>query len=532
MLNPGMRALRAVALCTAIAAASGTSAGAMKTAKPGGDVRIADFERQVPEGTHVGNVQANIVTDEGAAASGAGCLRLEQLDGREDAYLIFPLPADTKLTQRSKLVAWIRRTDTGKPIRMHWFALDGENWVIFQRLFHYEGGSTWVKMEWPLSQWRWGNERAGEWSDVRALALRVETKAAGLYLDDIHLTEDTLTDAFREEFLKKTAFGGRKSLLTIEDGLLVATDAVKQLNYADLKGMVAQMKQIRSWVKRTFGESARPISGAPPMALLVFAKRPDYLSFFKRLGTHWNVRIAPPRSGGYTVQDVAACVHERSGPEGQPVVLHETVHAVVCRELRLLPGAPAHAWLQEGLANYLQLCVYPESLEADLYAKHFSQPIGETTFFRPLKELLGKRVNCCHYAQLASLVAYLLEERPDWLGQIAAGLAAGKQLKAILRSLDTDIDELQRMWLEWGKRTYCQPNPRLEPAGISPCRRNGPSSPPHRRRSEGPGRYASQAGWTGSVPWRVEIPTLMAGPGLGGLGSKGQVVSLRRVPIA
>jgi hypothetical protein len=480
---------------TAQAAIASPAPGAPSTSRPAAPIVVADFETQVPEGTHSGNVQVKIVVDPGAAASGMGCLQIRLVNSSEDAYVIFPLPTQAAgIDPRSKLVASIRRGESGKPIRMHWFALNADNWVIFQRQFEFDQGVEWAKMEWPLSQWRWGDQRAGDWSDVRSIALRVESEVTDIYLDDITLWGESTSDAFREEFLRAAAFPGRKSRISVADGFLAGTDATDELSPEDLKAAIADMRRIRDWTKRVFGDSVRPTGDGPPVSLLVFRNRDDYLSFFKRLGERWNVEIVPPRGGGYTVQDISACVWDAAATHGQPVALHESVHAVVSRQLRLLPGAPAHAWLQEGLANYLQLCIHPDSLRPGEYADNFSQPIGAKTFFRPLGELLGKPVLSRHYAQLASLTAFLIEEKPDWLRQIARGLADGKELSDILRALGTDLPQLERLWFDWGVRTFVRPagQPRPErhfplpeewtahpaPAAPAPALAPGPAEAP------------------------------------------------------
>jgi hypothetical protein len=419
-----------------------------------------------------------IVVDPSGAAAGSGYLQIRLLNSSEDAFVIFQLPPQTAVDPQSKLVAWVRRADAGKPIQMHWFALDGDNWVIFQRRFEFDQGQEWVKLEWPLSQWRWGNERTGEWADVRSIALRVESETAGIDLDDVILTGDPTSDPFREDFLRKMAFPDRKSRVAVEDGFLAGTDAMEEVSLADLKAVMTQMRLIREWTRRTFGEALRPTGESPPMALLLFRGREDYQAFYKRLGEWWNVDIVPPRGGGYTVQDISACVYEANGVRGPAVAFHESVHTVIGRQLRLLPGSPAHAWLQEGLANYLQLCLYPESLRPGEYAENFSHPIGPKTFFRPLGEIIGKPVQSRHYAQLASLTAYLVEERPDWLRQIAQGLAGGKELDEILKGLDTDLPQLERLWFEWGMKKYPLPTSPAVPA--SPAAPASPSPKPQR----------------------------------------------------
>jgi hypothetical protein len=466
MLHAISRGL-AVAMLLCLGLENAAQAGLdYSTTRPAKSTSIADFESAAPEGTQSGNVEVKIVVDSRQAASGTGCLQIRILDNTQDAYVIFPLPAGASIDPQSKLVASIRRTDRGKPVRMHWFALDGDNWVIFQRQFQYDGDGEWVKMEWPLSQWRWGNERAGDWIDVRSLVLRLESEVSELYMDDLGLAEIAGEDAFREEFLRKTAFNGRKNRVAVADGFLAGTDATADISTDDLKEMIGQMKRVREWCGRIFGDSARPMTEGPPVALLVFSRRDDYLAFFKRLGEHWNVDIAPPRGGGYTVQDISACVYDAGAVRGQPVALHESVHAVVSRQLRLLPGAPAHAWLQEGLGNYIQLCVYPRSLPEGEYAKNFGRPIGPGTFFRPLDEIIGGPVSSKHYAQLASLAAWLVQEKPELLRAIARGLAEGEELPAILKAQRTSLAQMEKQWFEWGRGAYVI----AEPAASGPAR--------------------------------------------------------------
>jgi hypothetical protein len=132
---------------------------------------------------------------------------------------------------------------------------------------------------------------------------------------------------------------------------------------------------------------------------------------------------------------------------------------MLARMVGLRTGVDRHTWLQEGLASYLQVCVYPRSLDWRVFRRHFSRPIADdgSGFFKPLKTLLTDRVGMAHYAQLTSLVAFFLEERPDWLRKIAAGLAAGEPIETVLSECGTDFDELQAAWFAWGKRRFVDP---------------------------------------------------------------------------
>ena len=52
----------------------------------------------------------------------------------------------------------------------------------------------------------------------------------------------------------------------------------------------------------------------------------------------------------------------------RPVYVHESTHAVVARDLRLLTGNAKHSPLQEGIATYVQLCLHPDSVDRGAFA--------------------------------------------------------------------------------------------------------------------------------------------------------------------
>jgi hypothetical protein len=92
--------------------------------------------------------------------------------------------------------------------------------------------------------------------------------------------------------------------------------------------------------------------------------------------------------------------------------------------------------------------------------------------------LLVGRVSTRNYLQLATLVAFLVDEHVDWLDKIALGLADGHELSEILDDIGTSFQELQAEWLAWGKRVFA---PQSEPPA-------GPGThfpvPPHWKKAE------------------------------------------------
>jgi hypothetical protein len=129
---------------------------------------------------------------------------------------------------------------------------------------------------------------------------------------------------------------------------------------------------------------------------------------------------------------------------------------VVAYDLRLITGNAPHTWLQEGLANYLQVCVYPKSIERGFYQGAFSRPLGhdEGGAFERLSALLPRRAEPRDYAQLASLVAYLIEQKPQLLPALARGLAEGKTVEQVLHQSGSSLERLEADWMQWGKERF------------------------------------------------------------------------------
>ncbi len=381
------------------------------------------------------------------------------LDGPD--LVVLPLPAGTVLDREGKLSATLRAVGTDPRVRMRWFALDRNNWVLFQRPFEMAAGGEAVDVSDSLYLWRWGDAHVGDWSEVRSIALQIESDVDNVWVDALALDAgpgdtDPRELAGPEAWLKRIAFGDHETRERIAEGYVLLTDAVDDLHPADLREMHAQMRRTRAWVRRTFGPAVHPIADATPVRFLLFRRRSDYAAFYRRLGTQWNCSIAAPRTPGYTIQDISACWYDPA-ESGQAVFLHEAAHSVIAHDLRLPTGTAEHSWLQEGLANYLQICVFPGSLDVEAFAKNFDEPIGHDSFFRPLSELCHQRCPSRHYAQLASVVSFLASQRPGWLREIAAGLSAGRGLEDVLAELGTDVNELESLWYIWGRLSFTAP---------------------------------------------------------------------------
>ena len=428
------------------------SVGLAQAARPRDQV-ITDFDK-VETGVSPG---AGMSLAEVKGDDGDTFLRLTAVGGGPArGTAAFVLPAGVKPGESAGFAVQLRAKGAGAPAGIRWLALDESGRVILQRRYEVAPGDTFQEVSLRWTQWRWGDSAGGGPGEIRRVGLRVEDPADELHLDDLRLIGAggaDLAAASPKEWLKRTAFGNRASRVVEVDGLLVGTDAHDQLTNADLGGILDRMRRSRTMVRRLFGPAVRPVEGTTPPSLLVFRQHNDFVRFFEAVGREWNVRVVPPLGSGMTLQNVAASVFDPKQGADRPVYLHESVHAVLANDVRLLSGNDQHSWLHEGLASYVQLCVYPKSIDRRELASNFSAPIEPdgSGFFKPLDGLLRKRVNARQYAQVATLVAYLVQEKPQWLPIIAGELRDGRTTEEALRKCGTTVADLEAAWLKWGK---------------------------------------------------------------------------------
>lgn len=412
---------------------------------------VADFESQIPVPLQAKNATAEISSEE--PAQGQAFLRLD-LTGQR-AYV--RLPVGVGFAGRDRLSAAFR---TPVAVELRWLALDRRGRPIFQRRFRLEGSEKWIRLEEPLRDWRWDDQRVGRWPEVRELALRVESSASRIDVDDIRLLGvETAED--RAKWLVQLAFGDRQLRIARQDDLLVATDAIDAFPDDDLHRLLKQMHQARQFVRRVFGQAVCTEQEPMPIALLIFADEANREDFLSRLGRQWRVQIAPPAAQGYTVQDIATAVHRAELGVRRPVFLHEAVHAIVARELGLLVSHDPHTPIQEGIANYVQLCVHPESLDRQTYIRNFRGEIDPSGrgFFKPLELLFAGRATAERYAQLASVTAYMVEHDQPLLNELVNGLAEGRTAGEVLASHGLSWQRFQEGWQSWGRRKFVGQRP-------------------------------------------------------------------------
>ncbi|MCG3182273.1 MAG: hypothetical protein ICCCNLDF_00335 [Planctomycetes bacterium] len=394
------------------------------------------------------------------AARGDGCLKITPPEPMQKvARVTFTLPENFDIRRMQALQFQLRATPTEKPLELRWLAEDAAGETLMQRKFSFDQGAAWSLVDLPLCLWRWGNGRAGDWSEVQRLTLLIETRVSELRLDELQWLQGARGEQSAwaaPAYYDEVAFGAGKFRVSERNGFRISCAASEKLKPGDLERVHERFAPIPAWLKRVCGAAVKPLQDGQPIQVLIFADREQFVKFCERLGTAWRVTIAPPAAGGYAIQDIATSYIDDELGVDRPVFFHETVHAAAARQLRLIPGNPQHSWLQEGLANYLQLCLFPESLGLETYPRLFKEGIGEKTYFLPLKQLLNGRIELRHYAQLAALTAWLVEKHSDWLATITAGLARGGSLDELLKECGTDYESLQRDWLAWGQEKFKQ----------------------------------------------------------------------------
>ena len=347
------------------------------------------------------------------------------------------------------------------PVRVRLLGFDAGTRIVLQRRLDLEPGEAARDVSLPWTHWRWGEFRAGGPAELRRIGLRLEEPAPGqqVELDDLRFTDypqGADPAAAGADWLRRLAFGNRDVRMAQADGLLVATDATEELTDADLAQILARMRRVRALVRRLFGDAVRPIQGPHPPALLIFRQRAEYRALCPRLGEAWGDPMPPPVTSGLTFQNISALPFDRRYGADRGLYTHETAHAVLANDVRLGNVSQRYDWLHEGVATYVQWLVHPRPPTRTPLPAAFARPIPPdgSGYFKPLESLMTGIVPRQSFMQLATVVAYLVEEKPDWLPVIARELVAGRTTPQALAACGTSVAELEKAWMAWGKEKF------------------------------------------------------------------------------
>lgn len=361
------------------------------------------------------------------------------------------VPAGTPWATARALSAWVKCMPASEPRVFRWQALDAAGVAIFQRRFEVGGTGLWTRMEWPLVAWRWGSVRCGRWGEVRRLEIRVERAGTRVELDDwaLEAGEGATLGARSSAWLDALAFRGEGRWLR-EGGVGIGTDlGEERLATEELRRLHTRLQQAVRWMDRVGGDAVRPVRDGRRAALLLFREKQEYEQFFVRLGAAWNVSIAPPKAGGLALEDFAGSYWDPVKGVDRPVFLHETIHAIVAQRWRIAPRRTGADWMQEGAANYLQLCVYPDSMPRTGWKQWLGKPVGERGGPIPLVTLMSRNVALREYPQAAAIIAWLVAKHPDWMPGLIRDLADGAGPEKAFEARGSTLDAAEQEWKAW-----------------------------------------------------------------------------------
>lgn len=450
-------------LSSGVAVAQGESAApggaatqpSAAVARAAADVVLADFAHGWPTGLEA---VAGRVGVEGDGKSAA--LRVRPTEGVPPTLppgVVLPIePRDWNET--SAVAVRLRASPGGgqQLVRVRLVASDVRGMPILQHSHLLAADQSWHDVAVPLWQFRWADRAAG-WNEVRALRVAIETPFGEMSIDDIRLVAADGPKPTPGERLARFAFAGRAVRIARADGVMLATDVGVALSDDDLRVILGDMVRARQCVRRLFADALNPVNNDEPITLLVFNDAAGCTDFWRRHGQAWNVHIAPPAWGAYTVQDIATAVFDPATGPRRPTFVHEAIHATLAHDVRIMPGTLPHGWMQEGMANYVQLSLHPGSIDAAAYPAAFAAGVGPGSGFVPLKQLVSGPAEGHRYAQLASLFAYLAERRPKLLPIWAKAVVAGTKPEAALEPEKLTIDQLEAEWVAWGRQRFAAP---------------------------------------------------------------------------
>ncbi|MHC5021523.1 MAG: hypothetical protein ACYTGX_15745 [Planctomycetota bacterium] len=366
------------------------------------------------------------------------------------------VPADVGWRAVRALSAWVKVAPAGNTRVFRWRALDGAGEAIFQCRFEAAGTGLWTRMEWPLAAWRWGSARCGRWSEVRRLEIRVERARTKVEFDDWALEPATGELELEDRgalWLGEVAFAVNGTNRLLQDklhGITVATDLpAAKVSTQELGRLQATLVQAGKWLERMGGEAVRPAGSRGGATLLLFAEQAEYQQFFVRLGAAWGANIAPPKAGGLALEDFAASSWDPVKGVERPVFLHETIHAIVAQRWRIAPRLKGADWVQEGTANYLQLCVYPDSMPRTGWKEWLGKPVGERGGPAPFAKLMSGSIPMRQYPQVAAIIGWLVAKHPGWMPGLIRDLADGEGPQKAFEGRGTTLQQAETEWKTW-----------------------------------------------------------------------------------
>jgi hypothetical protein len=354
------------------------------------------------------------------------------------------VPADWR--QFEALSFWVHRSE--EAVQRH------PSTTIEVQVLEEPGVRFWRKLELHHTGWeqftlplRWfspGGGRLPRWDRVRHLGFLFHDQGEVL-LDNVALSpgsafvrlEDLLPLAFPGRSREDLAVIGRPDLWLLSD--------VKNAGWEKLAAELAGLQ-------RGFTADLGVAEPAAPPCLIVFATAEQYWAFPGRLAAQYLREADAPQEAGSTVMGLATTSWDPDLGTRRPVCVHEFVHSLIERYLRL---DNRDDWFQEGLASWYQERLRPQ---ADL-AKLVKENVLVADRRRPLESICGPqgKLRSDHLSAFTIVGTLASGKYRARLPRLAAAFAQAKSTNLephLAAVLETDWAGLTKDWLEFCEQTW------------------------------------------------------------------------------
>ena len=149
--------------------------------------------------------------------------------------------------------------------------------------------------------------------------------------------------------------------------------------------------------------------------VVVFKDQEMYRQSAKEFAALYNAVGGEITSDGFTVLGIALCAWSEQFKTLRPTYMHEMLHSYLSRSVGLQNGS-TYAFIQEGIANYLQFCYFHPMEDLNKFVHQLLNDSSNRVSFQSL--LSGNSFSTRQYVQALTLIA-MFHEDPKYQGVLA-----------------------------------------------------------------------------------------------------------------
>ncbi|MEN8150159.1 MAG: hypothetical protein ABFS86_10065 [Planctomycetota bacterium] len=420
---------------------------------------LVDFETGEPaEGWHTSGLTLSETTaDAEKTVSGGRALALIGEDDKKTRVGYIFRAVDVQDWREFRAFSLHAKVEADDPIEMRIIAWDGRGRRGMLRRFKLFPGD-WREVVLPLSKWReevW--DYVGDFGRVTGMELRWDEGSGTVTIDDLRLLpgkKENLSCRPTIEERIAIAFPEGKTKIHETPHFQLVTNATR-FKGKEGKKVAARLEEVPALLEKRWDLSGK---ADVPVPFIVFKKAEQYREFFVFLGKAFGATVHPPTTDGYSVLGVVGSTWSAEYGWKRPVYVHEAAHGIVRQRLGLASNGN---WIQEGLANAVQVNFYPDSWSVfELKKKFAAREAGKEPWLPWGKLLMEKRPGMAYYDQLATMMEFLAERYRDDLPKFWDLLRGSEEMvhknsaELLSSALGKTISELEAEWIEWGKNKY------------------------------------------------------------------------------